>query len=94
MLFVPQIKKNLKWGCARIKQIITAVVTKTLTADLNLIVFFSTHFTLLHLFCGTKRKDLKNKLKLGFQFESNYSVTVVCNDPPKGSLHPCFMINQ
>jgi hypothetical protein len=29
-LFVPLNKKNLKWSCVNIKQIITAVVTKTI----------------------------------------------------------------
>jgi hypothetical protein len=76
-LLVPQTQKNLKWVCVRIKELITAVVTKTFTADLNLLVFFFNAFYIytIILILWDKKKNLKNKLKLGFQFESSPSVT-------------------
>ena len=64
--------------------------------NLNLMLFFFQF--ILHLyyyiyFMGQTEKTWKIT-KIRIQFEANYSITVVYDDQPKGSLHPWFMINQ
>jgi len=61
-LFVPKIGKSLKWGCIKMKQKTSTVITKTLHSLNLMMFFFCYHFYInifLLIFMGHERQELK-----------------------------------